>query len=207
MKNLKNILLLFIAIVFVGCDGDGDDDAMDTPESQNGITIAGNFTATPGAYVVFDRTAPYDDGFFFIMTNGTLINDAGDNVNGSIDTTIAAALLVDNGGVNLPAQSQVDYNVKSYTLDKNDTVVVDNITMFTNTYIDNGVTYGQIDQDSAVNYYIENTGSATFTITALTKDFNTRSGTITCTFSMTDDNGVIITGEYSGTYKMLNGDV
>ena len=200
MKKLNLLIVLLLSISLSNCGSDVDA----TPVNQNGITIAGNFTATPNAYVVFDRTAPYDDGFFFILANGTAVNDAGNNVNASTDTTIAAALLVDNGGATLASQSLVDFNIRSYTLDKDDTAVVDNITAFTDTYTANGTSYGQIDQDSAINYLIENAGSATFNISALTKDFITRTGTISCTFSMTDDNGVIITGAYTGTYIMLN---
>lgn len=201
MKTIQLLCFAIVALTFINCSN--DDDA--TPSTTNGITIAGNFTATPNAYVIFDRTAPYDDGFFFALADGTLINNAGDNVLSNTNTTIAAALLVDNGG-QVASQNLVNFNISNYTLEKDDTTVLEDIIGFTNTEVINGTTYGQIDDDTATEYIIENAGFGSLDITTITKDFAARNGTITCTFSITDDNGIVITGYYSGTFIMLNGD-
>lgn len=204
MKTTKTILaVLFLALVF-SCGGDDDDDT--TPSvPQNGITIAGNFTPTPNAYLILDRgVSPFENSFFFALSDGTLINDSNDSVLSSLNT--AAALHIDNTG-SVSALNQVDVNTNNYILESDDTAILKNISMFTNTIIYNGVSYGVIDQDSATNYLIENSGSGSFTITAITKDFVARNGTITCSFTITDDNGDVITGTYSGTFIILNGDV
>jgi hypothetical protein len=203
MNTLKILSILILVIASLSCNTD-DDNSTVTPAS-NGITIEGDFTAADQAFIIFDRTAPYDDGFFLVLANGELINDTNNEVFAATNTTIAAALLIDNTG-QVATQDAVNVNVSNYVLEKGDTVVVENISNFTDVVTQNGTLYGEIDQDSAVNYLIENSGSGSLDITAISKNFTTRDGTISFTFSITDDNGVLITGSYTGSFKMLNGD-
>lgn len=201
--TFKIVLLALIIGIFTSCES--DDDSGTTTTSSNGITIGGNFTAADHAYIIFDRTAPYNDGFFLALANGDLINDTNDQVFTTTTTTIAAALLVNNSG-QVATQDAVNVNVSTYALEPDDTVVIENITNFTDTFTQSGTQYGEIDQDTALNYIIENTGFGSLDITAISKNFTTRDGTITFTFSITDDNGVVITGSYTGSFTMLNGD-
>lgn len=207
MKKIKQLFaLLFLITITFSC-GDDDDSGDTTPITQNGITISGNFIPTPNAYLILDRgISPFEDSFFFALSNGTMVNDSNEGVFSSTNTTTVAALhIAHNGTVTL--RNLVNVNTSTYTLEKDNSALVSNITLFTRTYINNGITYGNIDQDSATEYLIENSGFGDLTITAITKDFTNKNGTITCTFTITDDNGVTITGSYSGSYIMLFGDV
>lgn len=204
IDTFKIIFIAFFIGIFTSCST--DDNSNTTPaNSSNGITINGNFTAADQAFIIFDRTAPFDDGFFLVLANSELINDTNDQVFAATNTTIAAALLIDNTG-QVATQDAVNVNVSTYVLEKDDTLVVENISNFTDTFTQNGTLYGEIDQDSAVNYLIENSGSGSLDITAISKNFTARDGTISFMFSITDDNGVLITGSYTGSFKMLNGD-
>lgn len=202
--QLKLIAIILFAGMMQSCNSD-DDNTTTPPSTQNGITIGGNFTAADNAYIIFDRTAPYDDAFWVVLADGTLINDTSDQVFASTNTSTAAALLVDNSG-QVATQNAVNVTINTYALENDDTVVVESITNFTDTFTQNGQQYGEIDADTATNYLIENTGSGTVDITSITKDFSTRTGTIDFTFSISDDNGVVITASYSGNFTMLNGD-
>ena len=209
LNTMKHFILkvttIFSIFFLFSCASNDDDNTL--PTSQNGITISGTFFPTPNAYLILDKgTTPFENSFFFGLSNGTLINDANDAVFSSNNTTVATALLIDHGGT-VASHNLVDVNASTYFMDKDDSVAITNITSFTNTYMAGGITYGEIDQDTATDYKIKNSGSGSFTITAITKNFTTRTGTITCSFTMTDDNGVLISGSYSGTYTMLNGDV
>lgn len=204
MKTKIKFTLIMLTLFFaVSCNNDDDNGPMAVYNNQ--VVIAGSVTDTPNAYAIFDdNPGPYNDAFFIVLTNGSLVEDNINGISTTTDTHIAVALVVDNGG-QVNTENQINFNVATYPLEKDNTVVVENITLFTGTYIDNGVTYGEIDEDSAVSYGIENSGAGTLEIISITKDFSARTGTITCEYSITDDNGVIITGDYQGNFEMLNG--
>ena len=204
MKIIKSIVKLLIVTLIISC---GNDDVTPPTNLQNGITVNGNFIPTSNAYLILDRgVSPFENSFFFCLSDDKLINDSNYNILSSTNTTSVAVLHVDNLGV-VSNLNQVNVNATSYILEKDNTAILENISMFSNTITTNGITYGIIDENSANNYLILNSGAGTFTITAITKDFVAKTGTISCSFTITDDNGIVITGNYSGSFTILNGDV
>ena len=51
----------------------------------------------------------------------------------------------------------------------------------------------------------ENSGNGNVTINTITIDYVARVGTVDCSYNITDDNGISITGEFNGTFEILNG--
>ncbi|MGJ8684586.1 MAG: hypothetical protein ACSHWW_08180 [Nonlabens sp.] len=206
MKTINKYFLIAIAVASLMSCG-GDDDVMSgSTTSTNGITIEGNFTPALKAFVVFERNAPFEDAFSVILSDGDLINDINNEFLIETTTSVAAVLFYDTNGASVATESQVNLGIGNYTLDV-DTTVIDGIQTIPVTATQSGMNYGDADSLNSTEYVMQNTGTASLNITAITKDFITRTGTITFTFNMIDDFGHVISGSYTGSYKMLKGDV
>jgi len=54
-------------------------------------------------------------------------------------------------------------------------------------------------------YSISESNSGTLTINTIVIDYVARVGTVDCSYQITDDNGIVITGNYNGSFNILNG--
>lgn len=200
---IKFALGLLVVLNLNSC---GNDDDNSTPLPINKFTVQGTDYETPKAYLVFDDSTPYGDAFFLNLLDSDMREDSVNGMSVSSNLTQGIVLLVEHGPV--AVLTEQDVNIASnttYQLDKENSLALTNVTGFNDTYIYNGITYGEPDQTTANVYKIENSGNGTVTINSITIDYVARTGTIDCTYQLTDDNGIIIAGNYSGNFNILNG--
>lgn len=196
---IYKIAIILITFIAVSCDNDDS-----TPSINNEFTIQAVDYETPNAYLIFDDSSPYGDAFFIVLLDGTLIEDNVNGISTSTNTRQGIALSVNHGGDVLTEQ-QINIGNATYTLNKDNTVIFTNASNFTDTFVQNGTTYGEVDLSSSSAYYIENSGSGTLIIDYINIDFTNRKGTLNCSYNLIDDTGISITGQFNGVFEILNG--
>jgi hypothetical protein len=204
MKN--PIIYIFIALLLTQCKKDSSSTPSCPPSSvsiDNEYTINNNDYITPNAYLILDDGPVFTDGFGIALTDGILRED---NVNGSsLSTTSqnAVILWVMHGG-DVNSEQAVNVSPNTYTLDS-ESAVLTGITQFFDTYTHNNVVYGEPDADT-VNLLstIENSGTGTLVLNSINIDYILRVGTISCTYSMIDDNNLQVSGSFNGTFDIIN---
>lgn len=198
MKILK-ILILFSVLFMMSCDKE------EKIEIVNQFTVQGTGQSTdhitPNGYLILDDGPSFTNAFMLLFTDGDFIEDTVNGSSLSTDAGVAIVLVVKFGGPNVSSEQAVPVATGTYNLDDN-TAVVTNITSFDDTHFVGSVEYGEIDQ--ATFYEIETTGSGTLTIDQINIDYAARTGTVECNYSITADNGDIITGSYTGTFDIIN---
>lgn len=199
MKTFKLLQFLFLATVLFSCS------ATDPAPASNAFTIGATTFYTPHAYLFYGNSPSYRDGFMIALTNAPVVQDNTNGAAPAITMTQGAVLFVRNSTNYFPTEQQVIISNATYTLDKNNAAIFTNVTAFTNTFVNNGLTYGQPDSASANNHSIENTGNGTITINSITIDYLARTGTIDCNYELIDDDGITVTGNYAGTFEIRNG--
>jgi len=201
MKTLNKIfVILFLATITFGC---GDDD---TPTSTNKFTINGTDFETPNASLFFEDGPPFQNKFMLAFGDGKIIEAQGNG--GAIATTAtnAVAIFINASGTDVPLEQNVlnsSAATTTYAIDKSDSTALTNILSFTKMFNSGGIQYG--DPDLATKYILEMNGNGTLTINSITLDFIARNGTINCSYTMVDDNGVTINGAYTGNFNIYNG--
>jgi hypothetical protein len=198
MKNsIYKLATLFLTLLLLSC---GDDD--NTPTSTNEFTISGTDYATPNGYLILDDGPSFTNAFMLGFIDGILIED---NVNGSsisTNTTQGIVLQVDFGGSNVSSEQDVIINNSTTYILTDETTALTNISSFSDTHIINGVTYGEPDN---ANYFeLGLNGNGTVTINNITIDYLARTGTVDCTYSFVDDNGVTVNGQFDGNFEIIN---
>lgn len=201
MKTLKKITFLLLTVLIVGCSSNNNSNS---PTNTNKFTIQNTDFSTPNAYVLVEDNPTPEDAFFLGFLDGTLAMDPVNTTTlTSTNTNNLVVLLVNHGGT-VSGQQNINLNAgQTYSLDKQDSAVLTNIGAFTNLATINGSQYGEPDGTQSTVSEIENTGSGTVTINTLTIDYVAKTGTIDCNYTITDDNGVSISGSYSGNFNII----
>jgi hypothetical protein len=204
MKTLKKIFtLLLLTTITFGCGGDDDN----TPTPTNEFAIQGTDYATPNAYIIMEPNPNPENAFFLYFSNGSLILDTTVNpeILMSTNTSQLISLLVHHGGANVSGQQSINLSSgQTYTLNNQNSGAGINIGGFTDIATINGSQYGELDELQSTIYKIENSGSGSVTVNTFTINYVTNTGTIDCTYTMTDDNGVLISGSYSGNFNLIS---
>lgn len=200
MKTLKKIIFLLLAVVVVSCGSDDNNTTLTT----NKFTVQNTDFATPNAYVLVEDNPTPEDSFFLTFLDGNLaFEPVTTNTLVSTNTSNFVILLVSNGGT-VSGQQNININAgQTYTLNKQNSAVLTNIGAYTDLATINGGQFGEPDGTQSTVYKIENTGNGTVTINTLTIDYVTKTGSIDCNYSITDDNGVSITGSYTGNFSII----
>ena len=203
-KSLQNIVILFSLLLLSTSCGNNDDN--NSRSLDNAFTINGTNYETPNAYLVFDDNSPYGDAFFLDFLDSDLREDAVNGISVSSNMNHGVVLFVEHSQNDvLTEQDIIIANNTTYPLEKGNTLALTNVTGFIDTYTYNGITYGEPDLNASNVYEIENSGSGTLTINKIVIDYVARVGTVDCSYQITDDNGIVITGNYNGSFNILNG--
>ncbi|MBC5840719.1 MAG: hypothetical protein K2Y30_12265 [Flavobacteriaceae bacterium] len=200
MKTIKTLSLAFVATILFACT------ATDpfTP-IENSFAINGTEYETPNAYVILDDGPQFKDGFIIALANAPLIQNGTNGAAAATAMTQAAVLFVKNSPNTVANEQLVLINPTSHTLNTADTEILTNVSVFGNTFLNNGNMYGEPSHVNANVYEISTAGNGTVTINNITIDYSARTGTIDCTYQMTASTGETITGNYSGTFGILSG--
>ncbi|MBD0831405.1 hypothetical protein [Aestuariibaculum sediminum] len=200
---MKTVMILLIALIFFSsCESDDPPATLDV----NSFQISGNTYNTGHGYLLLDDGPNFTNGFGLGFLNGIMIDD---NINGaSIETTTThgVALWVDLSTTPSISEQDVTNQIISnttYNLNEETTAII-NITNYTNTHTYNGSTYGEPDEPGATTYETGATGNGTVTINSFSVNLTSRTGTIDCTYAFMDNNGVNITGNYMGSFDIIN---
>lgn len=202
---MKTINLFTIVSLFLLLSCNSEDDATTTSTSNNttnSFDVEGMNYETNNGFLFLDNDTPFSDAFFFVFTDGIFIDQGIDE--GTISTTATNAIVVavENSTAEVPNESDVMILPNTtYTLN-DESAAVTAINSFTDIVTFNGASYGEID--SATMFTLETTGSGTLTIDAINIDYVARNGTLDCTYAMTSDTGEVITGQFTGTFKIIN---
>lgn len=199
MKKSKQILVLLFLVTFTfACDRNDDPNA--SPENDNEAIINGTTYQLKSGSLGLDAGPSYNNQFSLVFTNG-LINVNSSNVP-TVDTnstTMGIGVFVDLGSTPLTTEQAVVNNITTTTYNlSDDTRAIINVVNFTDTYLVNGIQYGEIDESGATLYEVNNLGSGTVTINSFSVDLIARTGMVDCEFSFTDENGILISGSFNG---------
>jgi hypothetical protein len=170
---------------------------------------------TPKAYLLLDDAAgDYDREFSFVFTDGTIIEDATNNgIAFETSTTHFTKITC-----NLIAASATQAQLPIFlwpTQNPGISIIMDGnnytntaITAFSNIATVGGMSFGQVDTATNYSHLAQAQGNIShpthlFTVNSITVDLAAGTGTIDCTYTYDDDNGVNISGIYVGTYEIL----
>lgn len=202
MKTLKKITFLLLTALIVSCGSDDDN----STSSTNKFSIQGLDYVTPNGYLILDDGPSYTNAFILTFLEGTMRED---NVNGSsisTNTNHGIALSVKLGTNQVTSEQAITNTITSgttFTLSDDGRAITD-ITSYSNVYTFSGVQYGDPDDATANLYEINNLGSGSVTVNSFTVDLTARTGTVDCNYTITDENNVVITGSYNGTFEIIN---
>lgn len=206
----KYILLPIFAFFLLGCDNNDD-----VASATDGFTYNNSFYETPNAYIEQDEednnNSGYPDNYVFFFTDGRMF-DNDNNVNNStgdylfsLNTTKLVLLKVldsDNPSlVNGPLQPNTTYIVSSIE----DTVIIHDgqIDALSPNFSNNGIDFGMANENVGT-YHTPGAVGPTVTINNLNLDANNpQNSTIDISYSMMNTDGEIITGQYQGTFGII----
>ncbi len=206
MKNLIKILVVLVLTLFFNCEADDPAPLSPPPLSTNSFSISSVQYDTDQAYLLLDDGPQYNDGFGLVFINGNMIED---NVNGaSVETTTTqgAVLWVEFSNTDVTSEQAVTnqiINNSNFNLDR-ETSAITNITNYTDTFVDNGVQYGEPDETNATIYEIGLTGNGSINIISFTVDLVTRTGNIDCSYTFLDENNNTVSGVFTGSFGIIN---
>lgn len=173
---------------------------------------------TPKAYLLVDEAATdgeYDRAFTFVFTDGEIIEDATDEIAFETSTTVFTKVTC-NLIATKPTLAETSFFIWDPQSNPNGFVsIIMNghnyseygITNFSNINTVNGQTFGQPNGGMAHNHTALPNGDGSnghlLTINARTFDLNNMTGTIDCSYSYVDDNGISVTGVFVGPYEIF----
>ncbi len=202
-KTLKKLALLTaILILTVGCKKDDDS----AKEDENKFTIQGTDYETLNGYLLLDDGPSYTNSFGLVFLEGTMRED---NINGSsisTDTNHGIVVFVEFGNTNVNSEQAITNMIidnSTYPVDDETTAITD-IISYTDTYMNGGIQYGNPDDATATLYVVNATGSGSLTINTFTVDLSARTGTVDCSYTFLDDNGANVSGQFDGTFEIIN---
>lgn len=199
-KTLTKLLLLSVMLILiVNCKKDDDD----SNRTTNEFSIQGNTFNTPNGFLFLDDLpAPLTNAAFFVFTDGTFSQD------GELSTNSLHGIKLTMPFGSTPAASEQEVinniiNNTTYNLD-DEALAITNITSYNNIVTVNGTQYGQPDEVSSDLNEVNAIGSGSITINTFTVDLVARTGNVDCTYAFVDDNGVNVTGQFNGTFEIIN---
>lgn len=202
-KTITELLILTVILtLIINCKKDEES----TRDNENKFTVEAADYLTPNGYLLLDDGPSYTNSFGLVFLEGTMRED---NINGSsisTDTNHGIVLWVDFGNTNVNSEQAITNNIidnSTYPVNDETTAITDIIT-YTNTYMDGGIQYGDPDDASATLYVVNATGSGSLTINTFTVDLVARTGTVDCTYAFLDDNGVNVSGQFDGSFDIIN---
>lgn len=200
---MKKITLLLLTLLIISC---GSNDDNNSPSTTNKFTIQNTDYETPNAYLQLDNGPSYGNYFSLVLINGLMLQDTVRGNLLSTNTTHGVTLSVRFGNSPVNSEQAITNNITNGAVLNlsDDARAITNLTSYSNIITHNGVQYGDTDASTANLYEINNTGNGTVTINSFTVDLTARTGTVDCTYTITDENNVVITGSYNGTFKVRN---
>jgi hypothetical protein len=181
------------------------------------FVIGSDAYVTPKAYLLVDDASldgEYDREFTFVFTDGDIIEDATNEIAFETTTTVFTKVTC-----NLIATKPTLAETAFFIWDPQTTpngflnIIMNGnnysrygVSNFTNTMSVASQTFGQPADGTLHNHTAIPPGSGVtnlLTINARTFDLNTMTGTIDCSYSYVDDNGVTVTGVFVGNYEIL----
>ncbi len=181
------------------------------------FVIGSDAYVTPKAYLLVDDASvdgEYDREFSFVFTDGDIVEDATNEIAFETSTTVFTKVtcnlvftspnLVDTPFFVWDPQANPNGFVSIIMSGNNFSRF--GVANFTNTFSAGSQTFGQPADGTLLNHTAQPQGSAPnnlLTINARTFDLNTMTGTIDCSYSYVDDNGVAVTGVFVGNYEIL----
>lgn len=200
MKTTKQLVLLLLLVTFTfSC---GSDDDPNPPQTTNNEAIINGIThQLISASLGLDTGPSYNNQFSLVFTDGLIkVNSSNVPTVDINSTTMGIGIFVDLGSTPLSTEQAIVNNITTTTYNLNDdTSAITNVVNFNNTYLDNGIQYGEFDETGATTYEVNNLGNGTVTINTFSVDLAARTGIIDCDFSFTDENGVLISGNFNGS--------
>lgn len=211
----KHLFLLIITLLLINCDS--NDDAQTNPtnptNSTDGFTRNEIFYETPNAYFEIDEEDDnadnYPDEYNFFFSNGKMF-DNDNNVNGSSGDYLFSLNTSNWVFLNLTIANNPSFSSSpptagnTYIANTNDSVIIENgqINGLTPPYFINSLEFGTGDENTGtIN---TPTSQPSVTINAINLDSNNPSeSTIDVDYSFTNQNGVVITGHYEGTFGVI----
>lgn len=201
MKNkiLKLFLFATILTLVINCKKEDDNSS----RSVNEFTIMGNTFNTPNGYLFLDNLPPpLTNAAFFVFTDGTFTQD------GELSTSSFHGIKLTMPFGNTPVNSEQNVinnitNNTTYSVD-DEALAITNISSYHNIVMVNGIQYGQPDEASANLYEVNTTGNGSITVNNFTVDLTARTGTVDCSYTLLDENGVSVTGQFDGTFDIIN---
>ncbi|WP_291869864.1 hypothetical protein [Maribacter sp.] len=214
MKITKNLLYIITIALLISCDNN-DDTVTPTSIPTDGFTYNTTFFETENAYVNIDDDDDNADGFpdsyTFFFTDGRMFdNDA--NVNGSsgdylysTNTTklvFLNVLVSDNPSLAssfpLPGATYIVSSIE-------DSVIIHEaqIDPLSPSYINNSVEFG-MGNDNIGTFHTAGVVAPTITLNQVNIDNNDpTNSSIDADYSFMNQDGVIITGHYTGTFGVI----
>jgi hypothetical protein len=181
------------------------------------FVIGSDAYVTPKAYLLVDDASvdgEYDREFTFVFTDGDIVEDTTNEIAFETTTTVFTKVTC-----NLVFTSPTLDGTPFFTWDPQTnpngfvSIVMSGnnysrygVTNFSSNFQAGSQTFGQPSDGTLLNHTALPQGSGTgnlLTINARTFDLNTMTGTIDCSYSYVDDNGVTVTGVYVGPYDIL----
>lgn len=181
------------------------------------FVIGSDAYVTPKAYLLVDDASvdgEYDREFTFVFTDGDIIEDATNEIAFETTTTVFTKVTC-NLVFTSPTLAATPFFVWDPQSNPNGFVSIVmsgnnysrfGVANFTNTVSVGSQTFGQPSDGTLLNHTALPQGSGPtnlLTINARTFDLNTMTGTIDCTYSYVDDNGVTVSGVFVGNYEIL----
>lgn len=203
MKTIQKIFtILLLATIVSACGGDDDNNPPQT--NNNEATINGTTYQIKSASLGLDAGPSYNNQFSLIFTDGLInVNALNAPTVETNTTTMGIGLFVDLGSTPLSTEQAVVNNITTSTYNlSDDTGVINNVVNFTDTYMLNGIQYGEFDDAGVTSFEVNNLGSGIITIHSFLVDLTARTGSVDCDFSFTDDTGKLVSGNYSGSLKI-----
>lgn len=172
---------------------------------------------TPKAYLLVDDASldgEYDREFTFVFTDGDLIEDSNNEIAFETATTVFTKVTC-NLIATKPTLAETPFFIWDPQTNPNGFVSIVmsgnnysryGVSSFTNTLSVGSQTFGQPSDGTLHNHTALPQGSGPtnlLTINARTFDLTTMTGTIDCSYSYMDDNGVTVTGVFVGNYEIL----
>lgn len=223
MKILHKLLVLLVCIAVYTCDNN-DDETTPDPTNPNGTTDGftknGVFNETPNAYFEIDEDDDnpiiggngFPDSYTFFFTDGRLFDNHPANINGLNDDLLLSLNLTNLVFLTVEASDNPSL-VSAFPLagttyivsSLNDSFIGESLTVnaLNPPYFNSGFEFGTGDESAGI---INRAGSVgpTITINAINLDANNpAASTIDAAYTFMNQDGVIITGSYQGSFGVF----